>query len=65
MRRRIRQRDYWTIYDDDARDFEQELMEAETIDVDFDRVLDAVLRRVVAKEGTLDHFEKEADLFEL
>ena len=59
------QRDYWTVYDDDSRDFEQELLEAETIDVDFNRVLEMVLRRSLAKAGTLDHFEEESDLFEM
>ena len=58
-------RNYWTIYDDDSRDFEQELVEAETTDVDFDRVLEMVLKRYQARTGTLDHFEEESDLFEL
>ena len=63
MRRRIRQRDYWTVYDDDARDFEQELVNEETIDVDFQRVLDMVYSRV--NKTKKDHFEKESDLFEM
>ena len=59
------QRHYWTVYDDDSRDFEQELIDAETIDVDFNETLGIVLRRFMAKQGTLDHFEKESDLFEV
>ena len=59
------ERDYWTIYDDDTRDFEQELIQTEQIDVDFDRTLAIVLRRMLAKQGKLDHFEEEKDLFEL
>jgi hypothetical protein len=58
-------RDYWTIYDDDSRDFEQELVHEETIDVDFDLTLQVVLRRMMIKEGKFDHFENEKDLFEV
>lgn len=58
-------RDYWTIYDDDSRDFDQELEDAVTVDVDFDRVLASVLRKAMAKEGKLDHFEQENELFEV
>lgn len=58
-------RDYWTIYDDDSRDFEQELEHTETIDIDFDQTLQIVLRRIASKEKSLDHFEREKELFEV
>jgi len=58
-------RDFWTIYDDDSMEFDQELEHATTVDVDFDRVLASVLRKAMAKEGNLDHFEQEQDLFEV
>ena len=64
MRRRIRQRDYWTIYDDESMDFEQELENQDTGDTDFNRILESVLKRYQERKDT-DHFEKESDLFEV
>lgn len=58
-------RAYWTIYDDDSMEFERELENATTVDVDFDRILASVLRKAMAEEGTLDHFEQEKELFEV
>jgi hypothetical protein len=58
-------RHYWTVYDDDSRDFEQELEQTETVDVDFDITLQTVLRRILISQGKLDHFEQEKDLFEV
>ena len=58
-------RAYWTIYDDDSMEFDRELEQATTVDMDFDRILASVLRKAMAKEGTLDHFEQEKELFEV
>jgi hypothetical protein len=59
-------RHYWTVYDDDiSRDFEQELTNEETVDINFDRVLETVLKRLTIEQSQLDHFEQESDLFEV
>jgi predicted transcriptional regulator len=55
-------RAYWTIYDDDTREFEQEL---EQDDEMFDATIQVILRRMMAKEGKLNHFKDQEDLFEV
>lgn len=59
-------RDYWTVYDDDTRDFEQEILNLEDEDLEFNRVLNAMFNRMCkTAETNTDHFEQEKDLFEL
>jgi len=57
-------RNYWTIYDD-SRKFQRKLIDTYAVDVDFDHTLTKVLKIVSMGQGTLDHFDKESDLFEV
>jgi len=57
-------RDYWTIYDDDSREFEQELVQEERTN----ERLDSLLRQLIRKQGVTEkprqeHFDD--DLFEV
>lgn len=58
-----RRRGLWTIYDDDERHLERELIEEESVDIDFSKVMEVVLKRMKGED--IDHFEKESNLFEV
>ena len=64
-------RDYWTIYDDEAMEFEEELNREEEIIRELG--LDSVMRQVIKRLNgfgheesiEIDHFEEQSDLFEV
>jgi len=60
-------RDFWTIYDDDSMEFEQELIQEEQLpNMRLDSVMQHVLKMMQEdKTQNVDHFESESELFEV
>ncbi len=65
----MNQRDWWTIYDDDTRDFEQELVADDVeVPIRLETIMEHILDRmntIKYKEEQKDHFRNELDLFEV
>jgi len=56
----------WTIYDDDTRDFEQELNnEGDLNGLSLNELLKMSIRSSGKEPKEVDHFEQESDLFEV
>jgi len=61
-------RDWWTIYDDDTMEFEDELerIDQESDNMTLNELISLAIRETRTKELLdVDHFEKDNDLFEV